>query len=91
MNTLERIKKFCNPNHKLPITEEDIEKECKRLNITSYCSNEAKGMDKVELQRRIIAARSDSRNSWLFLLTILSAAASIISALAAFIAVAKHL
>jgi len=36
---------------KLPLTEEEIEKECKRLNITSFSSTTSAGMDKAEMQK----------------------------------------
>lgn len=72
---------------KLPITDEEILEECKRLNITQHSSCDGAGLDKAEMQRRILAAWENERNSSLWLLAFLSAIASILSAAAAIIAV----
>lgn len=72
---------------KLPITEEEIESECKRLNITQYSSCDGAGLDKAEMQRRILAVWANDRNSSLWLIALLSAIASVVSAATAIIAV----
>jgi len=72
---------------KLPITDEEIEAECKRLNITQHSSCDGAGLDKAEMQRRILAVWANNRNSSLWIIALLSAIASIISAATAIVAV----
>jgi hypothetical protein len=72
---------------KLPITDEEIESECKRLNITQHSSCDGTGLDKAEMQRRILAVWANNRNSSLWLIALFSSIASIISAATAIIAV----
>jgi hypothetical protein len=72
---------------KLPLTDEEIEAECKRLNITQHSSCDGTGLDKAEMQRRILAVWANNRNSSMWIIALLSAIASILSAAAAIVAV----
>ncbi|MDO9042648.1 MAG: hypothetical protein Q7U64_09945 [Desulfocapsaceae bacterium] len=72
---------------KLPITDEEIEAECKRLNITQHSSCDGTGLDKAEMQRRILAALTYQRGESMWIVSLLSAIASVISAATAIIAV----
>jgi len=72
----------------LPKTDEEIEAECKRLNISFDCSSNSTGLDRAEMQKRILAVWSNNRNSSLWIIALISAIASTFSALAAIIAVA---
>ena len=72
---------------KLPATDEEIEKECKKLGISFDSSTTGAGLDRTEMQRRILAAWANNRNSSLWLIALISAIASVVSAITAVIAV----
>lgn len=72
---------------KLPNTEEEINDEAKKLGITFHTSANSTGLDHAEMQKRIIAARADKRDSTLWLIALVSSIASAISAATAIVAV----
>jgi len=72
---------------KIPITDEEIEAECKRLNITQHSSIDGAGLDKAEMQRRILAALTYQRGEYMWIISLFSAIASVVSAATAIVAV----
>ncbi len=72
---------------KLPTDAREIEILAEKLGVTLFGTGVSgggiTGTDVYEVERRIREALSDARNSWLWLLAIASAMASVFSALAA--------
>jgi hypothetical protein len=72
---------------RVPTDPVELEKEARKLGIslaeTGASGGGITGMNVYEVQRRIREARTDRRNSWLWIVALLSAGASILSAAAA--------
>ena len=71
----------------LPNTEDEITKECQLLNISFHTSSNTTGLDHAEMQRRILAVWANNRNAALWAVAVISACASLVSAIAAWAAV----
>lgn len=69
--------------------EEELVKEANKLGVSLDECTTSVGLNRAELQRRILAARSDNRNSRLWVATFGVAVASVISAASAFYLAAK--
>ncbi|MCK4816072.1 hypothetical protein KA005_09890 [bacterium] len=72
-----------------PKTEAGLNKLVDKLGITHDSATLSTGEDRSIMQARILAMLSERRNSNLWVIALLSAIASVISALAAWYAVAK--
>ena len=72
-----------------PKTKDGLDKLIDKLGITHDSATTNVGEDRSIMQARILAMLSERRNSSLWVIALLSAIASIISALAAWYAVAK--
>jgi hypothetical protein len=74
-----------------PTDDAELEKWAKVWGVSMFNTAETKfgktGTNTYEVQRRILEARRDWRDSWLWAVALLSAFASVISALAAWAAV----
>jgi hypothetical protein len=70
---------------KLPSTDEEIRKECIKLGISFDCSENSTGLDRAEMQRRILTVWANNRNESLWKIALISAIASVGSAIAAFL------
>ncbi|MDO8950722.1 MAG: hypothetical protein Q8S43_08125 [Actinomycetota bacterium] len=70
---------------------QELEARARELGVSlNYLVNPNSGTsDEPELQRRVLEAERARRESWLWLVALLSAAASIVSAVAAWVAVAR--
>lgn len=72
-----------------PEKEEELVKEANKLGVSLDEYTTSVGLNRAELQRRILAARSDNRNFRLWVATFGVAVASVISAASAFYLAAK--
>lgn len=72
----------------LPDNEDDLVKECEKMNV-SFDNGTIPdvGLDRAEMQRRLLAAWAERRNSRLWIIALMSSLASIVSAVAAIVAV----
>lgn len=72
-----------------PKKEEDLMALADKLGITRDSSATSTGTDRLIIQARILAVLAERRNSGLWVIALLSAIASVASALAAWCAIAK--
>ncbi len=72
-----------------PKTEEGLRKLADKLGVTHDSATTSVGEDRSIMQARILAILSERRNSSLWIIALLSAIASVLSALAAWYAIAK--
>lgn len=74
---------------KFPKNQDDFNKLVDKLGITHDSATRSTGEDRSIMQARVLAMLSERRNSSLWVIALISAIASVISALAAWYAVAK--
>ena len=72
---------------KFPKNEKELTALADKYNITYDSSTTDVGLDRAEIQRRILAIMSERRNSNLWIIALISSIASVISAITAIIAV----
>lgn len=72
-----------------PKNEDDLKKLVDKLGITHDSATLRTGEDRSIMQARVLAMLSERRNSSLWIIALLSAIASVVSALAAWYAIAK--
>jgi len=72
-----------------PKTEEGLKELADKLGVTHDSATTSAGEDRSIMQARILAMLSERRNSSLWIIALLSAIASVVSALAAWYAIAK--
>lgn len=78
--------KYLLPGRKLPQGEE-LERVATELGVSLHETYGSRTLNEPELQRRILEAIRAQRDSWFWLLVLISALASLASALAAWVAV----
>ena len=72
---------------KFPKTEDELVALADKFNISKdVCTNET-GLDRAEMQRRVLAMLAERKNSSLWLVAVISSIASVASAVVAIIAV----
>ena len=74
---------------KFPKTEEGLLALADKLNITRDVCTNSTGLDRAEMQKRVLAMLSERRNSSLWIIALIAAIASAASAIAAWYSAAK--